>query len=102
MLIWGTVGVFIKNIALNSIEIAFYRSIIGAIFIIILSIAQREKWDKEDLKEDLKILIPSGVALGAGWVLLFQGYKNTSISIATLSYYIAPVFIVILSILFRT
>lgn len=97
MLIWGTVGVFIKNIALNSIEIAFYRSIIGAIFIIILSIAQKEKWDKEDLREDLKILIPSGAALGAGWVLLFQGYKNTSISIATLSYYIAPVFIVILS-----
>lgn len=99
MLIWGTVGVFIKNIALNSIEIAFYRSIIGAIFIIILSIAQKEKWDKEDLREDLKILIPSGAALGAGWVLLFQGYKNTSISIATLSYYIAPVFIVILSII---
>lgn len=99
MLIWGTVGVFIKNIALNSIEIAFYRSIIGAIFIIILSIAQKEKWDKEDLREDLKILIPSGAALGAGWVLLFQGYKNTNISIATLSYYIAPVFIVILSII---
>lgn len=99
MMIWGTVGVFVKNIPLNSIEIAFYRSIIGAIFIIILSIAKKEKWDKEDLREDLKVLIPSGIALGAGWVLLFQGYKNTSISIATLSYYIAPVFIVILSII---
>lgn len=98
MLIWGTMGVFIKTIPLSSLEIAFYRSIIGAIFIIILSIAQREKWNKEDLKEDLKILIPSGIALGTGWVLLFQGYKNTTISIATLSYYIAPVFIVILSI----
>lgn len=99
MMIWGTVGVFVKNIPLNSIEIAFYRSIIGAIFIIILSIVKKEKWDKEDLREDLKVLIPSGIALGAGWVLLFQGYKNTSISIATLSYYIAPVFIVILSII---
>lgn len=98
MLIWGTMGVFIKTIPLSSLEIAFYRSIIGAIFIIILSIAQREKWNKEDLKEDLKVLIPSGIALGTGWVLLFQGYKNTTISIATLSYYIAPVFIVILSI----
>ena len=98
MLIWGTMGVFIKNIALNSIEIAFYRSIIGVTFIIILSLVKKERWDKEDLRADLKVLIASGIALGAGWVLLFQGYKNTSISIATLSYYIAPVFIVILSI----
>ncbi len=98
MMIWGTMGIFIKTIPLNSIEIAFYRSIIGALFIIILSIVSGEKWDKEDLKADLKFLIPSGIALGAGWVLLFQGYKNTTISIATLSYYIAPVFIVILSI----
>ena len=98
MLIWGTMGVFIKTIPLNSIEIAFYRSIIGALFIIILSLIKGEKWNKKDLKEDLKILIPSGIALGAGWVLLFQGYKNTTISIATLSYYIAPVFIVILSV----
>lgn len=99
MLIWGTMGVFIKNIPLNSIEIAFYRSIIGVVFIILLSISKKEKWNKEDLKEDLKILIPSGMALGVGWVLLFQGYKNTTISIATLSYYIAPIFIVILSII---
>lgn len=99
MLIWGTMGVFIKTIPLNSIEIAFYRSIIGAAFILILSIAKKEKWDKEDLKKDLKVLIASGTALGLGWVLLFQGYKNTTISIATLSYYIAPVFIVILSII---
>lgn len=99
MLIWGTMGVFIKTIPLNSIEIAFYRSIIGAVFIIILSSITKEKWNLEDLKADLKVLIASGIALGAGWVLLFQGYKNTTISIATLSYYIAPVFIVILSIL---
>ena len=98
MLIWGTMGVFIKNIPLNSIEIAFYRSIIGVVFIIALSISKKEQWDKEELREDLKVLIPSGIALGIGWVLLFQGYKNTTISIATLSYYIAPVFIVILSI----
>lgn len=98
MLIWGTMGVFIKNIPLNAIEIAFYRSIIGVVFIIILSVSKKEKWDKEELREDLKVLIPSGIALGIGWVLLFQGYKNTTISIATLSYYIAPVFIVILSI----
>lgn len=99
MLIWGTVGIFIKKISLNAIEIAFYRSIIGAVFIIILSLIKKEKWDKEDLRTDLKILILSGIALGIGWVLLFQGYKNTTISIATLSYYVAPVFIVILSII---
>lgn len=99
MIIWGTVGVFVKEIKLSSIEIALYRSIIGVIFTTTLSLFLKEKWDRQDLKVDLPILVVSGVALGMGWVFLFQGYKNTSVSIATLSYYIAPIFIVLLSFL---
>lgn len=97
MLIWGSVGIFVRNIKLSSIEIAFYRSVIGCFFIIFLSLINKESYDFNNIKKNLKILIISGIGLGLGWVLLFQGYKNTTIAISTLSYYIAPVFIVILS-----
>lgn len=35
--------------------------------------------------------------MGLNWIFLFQGYKYTSISNATLSYYFAPVFVTILA-----
>lgn len=97
MLIWGSVGIFVKNIQLSSIEIAFYRSVIGCLFIVLLSLMNKERYDLKIIKKNLKILIISGIVLGLGWVLLFQGFKNTTIAISTLSYYVAPVFIVILS-----
>lgn len=98
MLIWGTVGVFVKGINLSSMQIVLFRSIIGSLFLIILGLLIREKINVDDLKANLKILIFSGVALGINWVLLFESFKNTTISNATLTYYLAPIFIIVLSV----
>lgn len=98
MLIWGTVGVFVKGINLSSMQIVLFRSIIGSLFLIILGLLIREKINADDLKANLKILIFSGVALGINWVLLFESFKNTTISNATLTYYLAPIFIIVLSV----
>ena len=38
-------------------------------------------------------MIASGVAVGINWILLFEAYKYTTISLATLSYYFAPVLV---------
>lgn len=96
MLIWSTLGVFVKGIELSSLEIALFRAIIGSIFLILLGFITKQEFDKEVLKKNLSILIFSGVALGINWILLFESYKNTTISNATLSYYMAPIIIVIL------
>lgn len=42
-------------------------------------------------------LILSGVALGGNWIFLYQSYDHTSLANATLGYYFAPVFVMILS-----
>lgn len=102
MLIWSTVGIFVKEIKLASIEIAFYRSFIGCAFIIILNVFKKEKFILKDIKANIKVLAATGISLGLGWALLFQGYKYTTISNATLAYYIAPIIIIIMSaILFK-
>ena len=49
------------------------------------------------IKANLLPLILSGIALGANWVLLFEAYRYTDVSIATLCYYLAPVLIVLFS-----
>lgn len=97
MLIWGTIGIFVREISLNSMEIAFLRAFIGSLSLFIFGVIMGEKLDISLLKKNLPILILSGATIGANWIFLFQGYKYTTISNATLSYYFAPVFIVILS-----
>lgn len=97
MLIWGTIGVFVRLINLSSVEIAFSRALIGSLFLLILGMFKGERLKGDNLKKNILVLIISGGIIGVNWILLFQGYKYTTISNATLSYYFAPVFIAILS-----
>ena len=97
MIIWGTIGLFVRGIDLSSIEIAFFRAFLGSVFLILVSFINKDKINKEKLKSNLFILCLSGLALGMNWIALFQAMKYTTISNATLSYYFAPVFITLFS-----
>ena len=97
MLIFGTIGLFVKNIDLTSSEIALVRGVIGGIVLIIVSLLTKHKVSFKDVKENLLLLLLSGGAIGLNWIFLFQAYKYTTISNATLSYYFAPVFVMLLS-----
>ena len=48
------------------------------------------------IKKELPLLLLSGMAMGFNWILLFQAYKFTTVSVATLSYYFAPVIVTVL------
>lgn len=97
MIIWGTIGIFVRGIGLNSLEIAFFRAFLGGTFLILISLINKDKINKKALKNNIFILLLSGIALGANWIMLFQAMKYTTISNATLSYYFAPILIVIFS-----
>lgn len=97
MIIWGTLGLFVRGIDLSSLEIAFFRALLGSGFLILVSLVKKDKIEKHALKNNLLILSLAGVGLGVNWITLFQAMKYTTISNAILSYYFAPVFIVIFS-----
>lgn len=97
MLIFGTIGVFVKNIELSSSEIALTRGIIGGSILLIFIFLTKEKISIISIKNNLKILYFSGFAVGINWIFLFQSYRYTTISNATLSYYFAPIFVTIFS-----
>jgi RarD protein len=102
MAVFGTIAVFVKNIPLSSGEIALFRAMIASVAIIIYKIAIGKKILLSEIKKDLPILFVSGAAMGFNWIMLFQAYKYTTVSIATLSYYFAPVIVMVACpILFR-
>lgn len=95
MIIFGSIGIFVKNINLPSLEIAFLRATIGSVFLLSFSIMGKQKISISRISENALPLILSGVAIGFNWILLFQAYKYTTVSIATISYYFAPMFVII-------
>lgn len=97
MLIFGSIGVFVKNIHLSSSEIALLRGGIGSIFLICACLFVKQKINIKSLKENIILLILSGAAIGFNWIFLFESYRYTTISNATISYYFAPVFVMILA-----
>ena len=102
MTIFGTIGVFVRNIPVTSGELALYRAILAATLIGIYLLVTKQKIPFGEIKNELPLLLLSGVAMGFNWILLFQAYKYTTISVATLSYYFAPVIVTVACpILFR-
>lgn len=102
MLIFGSIGAFVRNINLSSSEIAFLRGVIGSIFLIGVSFFLRQGPSYQELsyksiKRNILLLSLSGAALGINWIFLFQAYQYTSIANATLSYYFAPIIVIILA-----
>ena len=52
MLLWGSLGVFVKNISLDSVEIAFFRGIIGSVFLGIVLFVRMQNNKKLKQKSD--------------------------------------------------
>ncbi len=96
MTIFGTLGLFVRNIPVSSGELALYRAILAALLIAVFLIATRQRIPFADIKKELPLLLLSGAAMGINWILLFEAYKYTTVSLATLSYYFAPVIVTVL------
>jgi RarD protein len=97
MLVFGSIGAFVKNINLSSSQIALLRGVIGSLFLVCASFVIKQKLSLKSIKENIVLLVLSGGAIGFNWIFLFQSYKYTTISNATLSYYFAPIFVIILA-----
>jgi len=97
MIIFGTIGVFVRYIDLSSSEIALLRGLIGSLFLLTVLFMMKKKISWAHVKVNALFLLFSSIALGGNWIFLFQAYKHTTISNAALSYYFAPVFVMILS-----
>ena len=102
MAVFGTIALFVREIALPSAEIALFRAVLAALLIGVFLLLRRTNPIAGVCKKDLLLLLLSGAAMGFNWILLFEAYRYTTVSIATLAYYFAPVLVTLLCpLLFR-
>ena len=97
MLIFGTIGVFRRAIPYPSSVVALARSVIGLAFLLLVRAIRHEPVERAAVKRNLPKLLLLGAMLGFNWIFLFEAYNYTSVAAATMCYYMAPVFILLLS-----
>ncbi len=93
MLLYGSIGVFRRSIGLSSAAIAFSRGAIGAAVLFAFMKLGRRRFSRDKLKGQMPLLCVSGALIGANWIFLFEAYNYTSVAVATLCYYMAPLFV---------
>lgn len=97
MTIFGTIGLARRHIGLASGMVSLARGVVGALFLLVARAVVRKPVKFQNVGSNLFPLILSGVLLGSNWMCLFEAYQYTSISVATMCYYMAPVIVLILS-----
>lgn len=97
MMIFGSVGLVVRRIPMASIEIAFVRSFLGTVVLGIVLLMQKNPLPMVALKKDGGKIFLSGLFLGINWIFLFEAFHRTTITSATLAYYMAPILFLLLS-----
>jgi RarD protein len=97
MAIFGTVGIFVRYVGMPSGFVAMIRGFVGVGFILLWMLATKKRIDARAIKANLIVLILSGIFIGINWIFLFEAYRFTTVATATLCYYMAPVFVILLS-----
>lgn len=93
MFIFGTIAPFVRNISVSSGELALYRAVLASLLVGGFLLVTKQQLQLASIKKELLLLLLSGAAMGINWILLFEAYKYTTVSVATLSYYFAPVIV---------
>ena len=94
ILIYGTLGVFVRYAGQPSALVALARSSIGTLFLLVLLAVKRQKIDFSAIRRNWRPLLIAGVLLGLNWVTLFEAYRYTTVAVATLCTYLNPIIIV--------
>lgn len=123
MLIFGSIGIFVKSVDISSGLLAFIRGSVGTLFLLAVNGAAyragRKKIHVSEQKTEVArgegavcsgeyrawnairknglLLLISGAAIGINWICLFEAYRYTTVATATLCYYLAPVFVIAVS-----
>ena len=97
MAIWGSLGLFRRAIPLPSSVLAFVRGVAGSLFLILFVKAKGGRVNAGMTRKQIAWFGTAGAIMAFNWILLFEAYNYTSVAVATLCYYMMPVFVTLAS-----
>lgn len=97
MAIFGSMGYFVRYVSLPSGVISMVRGFVGALFLLLVVRVQKKTLDWAAIRKNLLPLCVSGCFLAFDWILFLESYRYTTVAVATLCYYLAPAFVILVS-----
>ena len=91
-LVWGSIGVFVKEVDVSAPVLVFFRLSLGAASVAAVW-AIRGRLSELRLGERRGLLIASGLLLALHWVAFFEAYKRLTVATTILIVYVGPVLI---------
>jgi drug/metabolite transporter (DMT)-like permease len=100
ILIWSSLGIFIRKIDLPNQCIIFYTATIAGViqFLLLMSTGLLKKVKQSDTSpRNVLLLVLSPFCFIANTMLFYFAFRNTTIANAVLTHYTAPVFVAVLA-----
>ncbi len=97
LVLFGFNGILASLIAMDSYEIVFLRTLLGSALLIAIFLIKREKSNIKGNGKDLAFVSLSGVAMGIGWMFMYEGYQQVGVVLTTVLCYCGPVIVMALS-----
>lgn len=94
---YGTVGLLVRYVDLPSEAVAFFRGLLATLFILTYMTVRRTRLNLKAIRQNGWRLLLSGVLLGGNWIFLFAAYTHTTVAIASLCNYMAPLLVILLA-----
>lgn len=100
LLLFGFNGIVASHIPLDSTHIVLLRSLLGSMSLLAFFFLSGHRFSFTGRGQDVLLICLSGAAMGASWMLLYEGYQRIGVATASLLYYCGPVIVMALSPLF--
>ncbi len=94
VVLYGTIGMLLRFVEYPSELVALCRGSIGSVFIILYLRTRHKRPDRDAIRRNILWLAISGICLGLNWIFLFAAYTHTTVAIASLCNYVAPVLVI--------
>lgn len=97
LVLFGSNGIVASAIDLQSFQIVYLRTGIGVLMLLALLLASRKPLASRTHPRDLLFVALSGVAMGVGWLFLYEAYHRVGVGLSSLLYYCGPIIVMALS-----
>ena len=95
VVLYGTIGMFLRFVSLPSEAVAMARGVLGSVFIYLYLRVKGDRPDRAAIRRNLRLLLLSGIMLGLNWIFLFAAYETTTVAVASLCNYMAPLIVIL-------
>ena len=95
VIIYGTIGMTLRYISFPSEVVVLCRGAVGSLVVLLYTLWRHTPPDRAAIRKNLGWLFLSGVALGLNWVFLFAAYRRTTVAVASLCNYMAPLIVIL-------